>query len=315
MLPSHDTWNPAALPDQTGKRFVVTGGNAGLGYFAAEQLAAAGASVVLASRSPQKAQLALEAIRAAVPGARVSFVRLDLADLSTVPPAAEELRAEAIDGLVANAGILGARTRGETADGFELMFGTNHLGHAALIAELLPTLAATPDSRIVHLGSIAHRFERLDFADLQSEKYRSFRSYCRSKLAVMLFAFELDRRLREAGSGIRSLVAHPGYSVDELSPARAGVVPERPNPVIRTALGGFAQGKDAGAWPVARAMTDPAAAGGDYWGPGGWEQLRGAPALVTTKPHARDPETAARLWRATERLLDRAIDIPRSTAA
>ena len=300
--------------DLTGHRYVVTGGTGGLGYWASEQLAAAGATVVIAARSAEKGEAAMASLRSQVRNADVSFLRLDLADLSSVAEAAEELAAlPRIDALIANAGVLSTRGRTETADGFETMMGTNFLGHFALIGRVLPALRARGGGRVVHLGSISHEFFRLDLDDLQSTRtpFREFRTYGRSKLAVMTYAFELDRRLRLAGADVASIVAHPGFAVDELSPARR-ILPEpkEGNPVSRGAYHLIAQGKDAGAHPIVAAATDPAAAGGQYWGPDGWRQLRGAPAVVSAKPYARDPAIAGRLWAAASSLTGVSPDLP-----
>ena len=193
-------------------RVLVTGGNAGIGYFAAEQLASAGAEVVIGGRDPAKAEGAAASIRSQVAGARVRHIRLDLADLASLAPAVESL--DELDAVVCNAGVMvDAPPRRETADGHELMFGTNHLGHFALVARLMPRLA--PDARIVTTGSFAAKTASLDFADLQSEQdYHPKRAYERSKLAQMLFALELDRRLRAAGSRRLSVLAHPGGALD-----------------------------------------------------------------------------------------------------
>jgi NAD(P)-dependent dehydrogenase (short-subunit alcohol dehydrogenase family) len=295
-------WTPARLPSLTGKTFVVTGGNAGLGYYTSEFLARRGASVVIAARNEQKASAAITSIRTHAPKSSVHWVKLDLADLGSVEAAAAELSAGPIDGLILNAGVTGQARRGVTADGFELMFGTNLLGHFALAARLAPTLLATSGSRVVSLGSISHEFFDLDLDDLQSDDYSSFRAYGRSKLAAMLFAFELDRRLRKAGHSTRSLVAHPGFALDGLSAPRPGIGATRSNPFVRTALQTFAQGKDAGALPIVRAAADPVAQGGDYWGPDGWRQLRGAPSVVGARTRSRDIRTASTLWSVAETL-------------
>ncbi|WP_440711427.1 SDR family NAD(P)-dependent oxidoreductase [Herbiconiux sp. YIM B11900] len=305
------------LPDLSGTTVVVTGGTGGLGYWETEQLAAAGATVVIAARTPEKGEAALASLRRHVPeaGERASFVRLDLADLGSIAAGAAELAAlPRIDALVANAGILSTGGgRGTTVDRFETMIGTNLLGHAALIARLLPTLRAQDAARIVHLGSISHEFFRLDLEDLQSNRtpFRQFRSYGRSKLAVMTYAFELDRRLRAADSTVLSLVAHPGFSVDELSPPRDILpAPKAGNAVSRAAYRLIGQGKDAGAWPIVAAATDPAAAGGQYWGPDGWRQLKGAPAVVGAKTYARDAATGGALFARVEELTGVSHDLP-----
>lgn len=295
-----------------GRHVVVTGGTGGLGYWASEQLAARGASVVIAARSPEKGAAALASLERHVPGADARFVRLDLADLASVETAAAELAAlPPIDALIANAGVLSSDGRQLTADGFEAMIGTNLLGHAALIGRALPRMLdqgrapGRPAPRIVSLGSISHEFFRLDLDDLQSERgrFREFRTYGRSKLAVMTFAFELDRRLRAAGADVASLVAHPGFAVDELTPSRDILpTPKTAGALVRAGYRIGAQGKDAGALPLVAAAVDPRSAGGQYWGPSGWRQLKGRPAIVAAKPYARDRAIAERLWAATEEL-------------
>lgn len=306
-----------SLDAANGKHAVVTGGNAGLGYFAAEQLASAGASVTLASRNPDKAAAAIRSIQNRVPGADVRYQQLDLADLGSVRSAVSELSSAADDGggidiLIANAGLLGAKTREETVDGFEVMFGTNVLGHFALIGGLLPALERAESGRIVSLGSISHEFFRLDLSDLQSRNdYSSFRSYGRSKLAVMMLAFELDQRLRVSGRTTRSVVAHPGYAVDVLTPERLGVVPQNTSSSAERALyNTFAQGKHVGAEPITYAAVDEYLRGGEYVGPNGWKQLAGRPAVVSTKPWARDRVVAARLWDLAEELTETPVRFP-----
>lgn len=217
------SWDVHRLPDAGGRVFLVTGGNAGIGYFVAEQLSATGATVVLGSRSPARAEVATASIRARVPGARVRAVRLDLADLSSLAPAVQSLKVERLDAVVHNAGVaLDDPPRRETRDGHELMFGTNHLGHVALTQWLMPLLSAAPAARVVTTGSFAAKSERLDLDDLQSRKdYEPKRSYARSKLAQMYFGLELERRLRAAGSTVASVVVHPGGALDSLNPLTA----------------------------------------------------------------------------------------------
>ena len=281
------------------KRVVVTGATAGLGYFAAESLAAAGHRVVLAARDAERAVRAADALRERVPGADVETVELDLADLASVASGASSLAAGGeIDVLLANAGVVGSRRRQTTADGFELQFGTNHLGHFALVSHLLPALSAAPAARVVHLGSISHRWVRLDLDDpMMVSSYSSYVAYARSKLAVLSFGFELDRRLRAAGSTVSSVVAHPGFSWESLSDPRPPVVePHRPPAVLTSLAHTFSQGKEVGAEPLVHASVAPGVEGGEYWGPAGWFQLTGPPALVTPQRHARDASAAARLW-------------------
>jgi NAD(P)-dependent dehydrogenase (short-subunit alcohol dehydrogenase family) len=297
--------------DLAGTTAVVTGGNAGLGYFASEQLAARGARVVIACRNSEKGRAAVTSIERNVRGAEVLTVPLDLASLSSVEAAVRTLTGLGpIHALVANAGVTSSKAGDITSDGFEIMFGTNHLGHFALIAGLLPALAEGP-SRIVHLGSISHRFYRLDLDDpMGADGYQSFRAYARSKLAVMTFAFELDRRLREAGSDAQSVVAHPGFSIDQLAPDRPGITPRNGAPtVLRAIMRSMVQGKDAGARPTVHAATDPYLRGGEYVGPSGWQQLTGAPTVRKPKPWARDRAIAVRLWSLSEGLTGTRIDL------
>ncbi|MEV4151304.1 SDR family NAD(P)-dependent oxidoreductase [Amycolatopsis sp. NPDC049691] len=273
-------------------RVLVTGGNAGIGYFVAEQLASAGAEVVIGSRDPAKAEIAGTAIRSRVAGARVTHVRLDLADLAQVAT----VEPGPLDAVVCNAGVmLDHPPRRETEAGHELMFGTNHLGHFALVARLTPVLA--PDARIVTTGSFAAKSAKLDFADLQSERdYVPKRAYERSKLAQMLFALELDRRLRETGSKRLSVVAHPGGALDSLTPSR---------PPVHVRTGGqwlrgrparaLLQGKDAGARTAVRAVLGPDVTGGQLWGPRVFG-LRGRPRLEQRWANLTDDAAAGRLW-------------------
>ena len=301
------SWNPRALPDQTGKTFVVTGANAGLGYFTSEQLAGAGAHVVLACRNPGKADAAASAIRARVPGASVSVLQLDVADLQSVREASETVRAmPRLDGLVLNAGIVHPPTdRDVSLDGNELVFATNFLGHFALTAGCLPALRRTPGSRVVSLGSLISRLMDSSLDDLQLvTTYSGWKAYAQSKIAMQVFGFELDRRLRANGAGmVQSLVAHPGYSISGLTPRIASV-----NEVSRgkrvidglQALVG-AQSKRRGAWPTVRALTDPDAHGGDYFGPR--LLTRGAPTRQSATRTSRDRAVAARLWERAETLI------------
>ncbi len=284
---------------------VVTGATAGLGYWASEQLAAAGHRVVLAARDPERAAAALASIGSVVPGADVDHVPLDLADLDSVATAADALAErlpKGIDALVNNAGVVGSRQQRTTAQGHELQMGTNHLGHFALTARLLP-LVERRSGRVVHLGSIAHRWARLDRSDpLGAAHYSSYRQYARSKLAVMRFGFELAGRLADVGSSVTSVVAHPGFSLDVLAPDRPPVTSSRAEPAwTRPAQRLYAQGKDVGAEPIVHAAVAPGVRSGEYWGPSGWMQLRGPATRVTAEPTAYDRTGAAQLWAASER--------------
>jgi NAD(P)-dependent dehydrogenase (short-subunit alcohol dehydrogenase family) len=286
----------------TTRTVVVTGASAGLGYHAAEQLARAGHRVVLATRSPERAIAAERSIRRHVPGADLAQLHVDLADLDSVRAAADDLRALGpVDALLNNAGVVGSSTERSTAQGVELQVGTNHLGHFALTGLVLPLLERT-GGRVVHLGSIAHRWARLDRTDpLRVGHYSSYRQYARSKLAVMLFGFELAERLADAGSAVSSVVAHPGLALEAISPARPDVAPARDEPGwTRPGQRLFAQGKDAGALPLVHAAVGDDVRSGEYWGPDGPFQLRGPAAVVHAEPRAHDRTQAARLWVASE---------------
>ncbi|MDJ0323520.1 SDR family NAD(P)-dependent oxidoreductase [Cryobacterium sp. PH31-AA6] len=310
------TWNPRILPGQAGKTFVITGANTGLGYFTAEQLADAGAHVVLACRNPARAETAAGAIRGRVPGAAVSTVPLDVADLASVRRAAEILlELPAVHGLILNAGIVHPpRTRELSVDGDELVLATNYLGHFALTALLLPALQRTPGSRVVSLGSMISRIIDSTLDDLQLEKnYKKWTAYAQSKIALQVFGFELDRRLRAAGAdgpdGITSLVAHPGYSISGLTPGIRGVSePGRGARFVDNLQGMMAQGKDRGAWPIVRAAADPDAAGGQYYGPR--FLTRGAPTLQTPTRTSLDEAVAAALWSRSESLTKTPFSLP-----
>jgi len=295
-------WDPVHLPSQAGKTVVVTGGNAGIGYFTSEQLAAAGARVILAARSRERAEAAMGSIRSRVAGADVAFVAFDLTSLASIAAAAAELAGLGpIDALVNNAGLVVAPPRRQvTADGLELMVGGNALGHFALTAQLFPAL--TPDGRVVGLGSMSTRMVRLDPADLLSERrYRPFRAYAFSKHAVHGFAFELDRRLRDAGDSRRSLLAHPGFAVSGLAAKRPGVTDQarwrRLAEIVLFSVVG--QGKDEGAWSSVRAVTDPDAESGTFFGPPRM-QLTGIPAPLAPVTSSASPEFGARLWALAE---------------
>ncbi|WP_406222448.1 SDR family NAD(P)-dependent oxidoreductase [Streptomyces decoyicus] len=294
-------WDVHRLPRAEGKSFLVTGGNAGVGYFVAEQLAGTGATVVLGSRNAAKAEAAIASISARAPGAELRHLHLDLADLASLKTSVDALGLDRLDAVVHNAGVaLDHPPRRKTNDGHELMFATNHLGHFALTSWLAPLLMAAPGSRIVTTGSFAAKSERMDLDDLQStHDYRPKRTYGRSKLAQMLFGFELDRRLRAAGSTTLSVVVHPGGALDSLTPSRPPVHVRTTGERLRgLPLGALVQGKEAGAWPAVRAVLDPDVRGGQMWGPRVFG-LRGRPRPEPLWDHLTDATTAARLWAAS----------------
>jgi len=293
-------WDVHHLPRADGKTFLVTGGNAGIGYFVAEQLAGTGATVLLGSRDTAKAETAIASIRSLVPDAKLGHLRLDLSDLSSLKSSVDTLGIERLDAVVCNAGVLlENQPRRETADGLELTFATNHLGHFVLVHRLMPLLEAAEAGRVVTTGSFVGKSAELDLDDLQSKRdYQPKRTYARSKLAQMLFAFELDRRLREAGSTVLSVVDHPGGALDSLTPPR----PVHPEPTGRTFPAGLLlQGKEAGAWPAVRAVLDPSVRGGEMFGPRVFG-LRGEPRREPVRGKLADTALAARLWAASAEL-------------
>ncbi|MFE9535496.1 SDR family NAD(P)-dependent oxidoreductase [Streptomyces sp. NPDC006691] len=296
--PRNEPWDVHRLPHAGGRSVLVTGGNAGIGYFVAEQLAGAGAAVILGSRDPAKAEAAAGSIRSRVPGASVRHVRLDLADLSSLEHSVAALGVSHLDAVVHNAGVaLDDPPRLATKDGHELMFGTNHLGHLALTHHLLPLLAAAAAARIVTVGSFAAKTERIDLDDLQSRRdYRPKRTYGRSKLAQMHAGLELARRLAELDSPVRSVVVHPGGALDSLTPARPPVHTRTPGERLRGGPAALVlQGKDAGAWPAVRAVLDPRVASGELWGPRVFG-LRGRPHREAVWSNLTETTVASQLW-------------------
>jgi len=290
-------WTEADVPAQEGRVAVVTGANTGLGFHVARVLAARGATVVLACRNTAKAQAAVDQISVTAQ-APVSCVQLDLASLASVRAAAAGLREThpRIDLLINNAGLMMPPHR-RTEDGFELQFGVNHLGHFALTGLLLDHLLPVPGSRVVTVSSNGHRMGWIDFGNLQWENGHYVRalSYGRSKLANLLFAYELQRKLAAAGDGTASLAAHPGNARTELV---------RNMPAWQRAIAPFVpmQSGAAGAVPILRAATDPAARGGEYYGPGGFGEFSGPAKRVRSSGRSRDEDVARRLWAESERL-------------
>jgi NAD(P)-dependent dehydrogenase (short-subunit alcohol dehydrogenase family) len=294
-------WDVDDIPDQTGRVAVVTGANSGLGFVTARELARAGARVVLACRNLDKGHAAVDQIRAAVPEAQVQLEELDLASLASVRGFAERFKAthDGLDLLINNAGVMGTPRR-RTADGFELQFGTNHLGHFALTTALLETMEGREDARVVTLSSTVHKMGRINFDNLNGDRhYFRWNAYGQSKLANLLFALELDRRLRAAGSTVKSLAAHPGYAATNLQSAGPPLF-DRLVMVASNAL--IAQSDEMGALPILYAATQPGLEGGTYVGPDSFREQRGHPTLVQPNGRARDPETARRLWEVSERL-------------
>jgi NAD(P)-dependent dehydrogenase (short-subunit alcohol dehydrogenase family) len=293
-------WTTANIPDQTGRTAVITGANTGLGYETAAALAAKGAHVVLAVRNLEKGKAAADLIARATPGSNVAIQELDLTSLDSIRAAADQLRSdhESIDLLINNAGVM-FTPRSTTKDGFELQFGTNHLGHFALTNLLLDRVLAVPGSRIVTVSSQGHRFARgaIRFDDLQWERsYSRVGAYGQAKLANLMFTYELQRRLQ--GTNTIAVAAHPGGSNTELArntPTALRAVFDVVGPLLM-------QGADMGALPTLRAATDPGVLGGQYFGPDGFGEQRGHPKIVASNTASHDTAAQRRLWAVSEEL-------------
>ena len=295
------SWTAADIPDQSGRTAIVTGANSGLGLNTACELARAGAHVVLACRNLDKGEAARAGIAAQVPGAQLELEALDLSSLDSVRSFAQTFRDghEGLDLLINNAGVM-ATPRRHTADGFELQLGTNHLGHFTLTAQLLDMIEGRTDGRVVTLSSNAHKMGRIAFDNLGGERhYFRWRAYAQSKLANLLFALELDRRLRAAGSSVKSLAAHPGYASTNLQHAGP---PGIDSAIMRVSNVVIAQSEEMGALPTLYAATEPGLESGTYVGPDGFAEQRGHPEPVRPNRAARDEDVARRLWEVSEQL-------------
>jgi NAD(P)-dependent dehydrogenase (short-subunit alcohol dehydrogenase family) len=292
------------VPDQSGRTAVVTGANSGLGLVTAGVLASRGATVILACRDLAKAERAAGQIRAGAPGAAVHVERLDLASLASVHAAASEIRAAwpRLDLLINNAAVMRPPYQ-RSADGFELTFATNHLGHFALTGLLLDSLLATPGSRIVTVSSVGHRDGVMRFDDLQFERgYRADDAYAQSKLANLLFTYELAARLQAAGHAAIALAAHPGVARTELFRWDPRLARALLSPALRPLTFWLVHSAPAGAGPALRAATDPAAGTGEYYGPGGWHEYTGYPVRVESAGPSHDPTSRRQLWETSEQL-------------
>jgi len=302
---SHSRWTVADMPDQRGRTAVVTGANSGLGLASARALARAGARVVMACRSPERGAAALAEVHAVASGDEPLLVALDLADLDSIERAATEIgeRVDHVDVCLNNAGVMALPLR-RTAQGHEMQWGTNHLGHFAFTGRLLPHLLAADSPRVVTTSSVAHRFGGMRWDDLDwSHGYRKWPAYGQSKLSNLMFAFDLDRRSREAGTALMSLAAHPGYASTHLQTAG----PELAGRNLAAKVMGlgnavFAQSADMGALPQLFAATAPDAVGGCYYGPDGIAESRGHPRIVQPARSALDPASWDRLWQVSEEL-------------
>lgn len=310
-------WTAADIPDLTGTTAVVTGANSGLGLVTALELARHGAAVTMACRDADRGRRALDQVRAEAPDAEVRLAALDLADLRSVRAFAASWTQDHPEGLgllVNNAGVM-AVPRGVTVDGFERQLGTNHLGPFALTGLLLPSLLAVPGARVVTVSSNAHKMGRLRLDDLQStHRYRRWAVYAQSKLANLLFAFELARRADAHGAALLSLAAHPGYAATNLTTAGPASGSALAGRLMRMGDRVLGQPAEAGALPQLYAATSPDVASGDYLGPDGFMEQRGHPVPVSPTAAARDAADAAALWDASEELTGVRYDWPGTTA-
>ena len=298
-------WTANHIPDQTGKLAIVTGANSGIGLETARGLAGAGAQVILAVRDFKKGNEARRNLLETAPGATIMVEYLDLACLESVAEFAERMTDcySAIDLLVNNAGVMAPPTRHTTPDGFELQLQTNYLGHFALTGHLLPLLMRGRSRRVVNVSSLAHRPAAIDFSDLQGESYDPWRAYGQSKLAVLMFSLELNRRSRAYGWDILSNAAHPGLARTNLQvkgPSLDG--PRTKRGVWIAKVPWIWQSAAQGALPVLYAATNYSAVGGGYYGPGGFWEIKGAPAPARIARHAIDEQLRERLWALSEQL-------------
>jgi len=297
-------WTAADVPDQHGRTAIITGGTGGLGLETARVLASHGATVVLAGRDAAKLETASNRLSSALPDASVQTVQVDLASLESIRKAALELtgRFPNLDLLVNNAGLM-MPPYGLTKDGYELQFGTNHLGHFALTGLLLKQLLATPGSRVVTVSSNGHRAGQINFADLNSaRRYRRTTAYGQSKLANLMFTYELQRRLATAMAQTMALAAHPGNARTDLTRHLSAPINAAIGPRFASLTSRFVQDAPMGALPTLRAATDPAAVGGTYYGPDGFGQFTGYPVVVTSTTRSHNRQTQRRLWVESEQL-------------
>jgi NAD(P)-dependent dehydrogenase (short-subunit alcohol dehydrogenase family) len=297
-------WTAAQIPALNGKTALITGANSGIGYQAAVELARHGAHVVLACRNAAKGADALARLLAEVPGGSAEVVSLDVSSVADVKRFAAEFLAShsTLDLLINNAGVMALPTRELTPEGFERQFATNHLGHFALDGLLMPALLAAPAPRVVTVASIAHRTGKIEFDNLQGErKYGPREAYNRTKLANILFARELEKRARAAGSKLVSIPVHPGVSRTNI--IENGMAPTGLKALVIGAVANLVMQSDqAGALPTLYAATSPDAKGGEYIGPDGFLGVKGTPTVEKPKPQALDEAVAAKLWTVSERL-------------
>lgn len=300
-----ENWTASNIPQRSEGLAVITGSTEGVGYEDALALSSAGWNIIMMGRNSQKGAESIAKIHQINPKAKVSFEKIDLANLSSIKDFAFRMtsKGQAINLLINNAGVMTPPKRLETADGFELQFGTNHIGHFALTAQLLPLLRKAKDARVVTVSSVANREGKINFADLQSKSsYTPMVAYAQSKLANLMFAFELQRQSDINGWGILSLAAHPGVSRTNLLITGAGQWSVAG--MMRTFFPFLFQSPAQGALPTLFAATSPDAIGGSYYGPNKMSETRGFPSLSKIPAQAEDENVAAKLWEVSLQLAD-----------
>jgi NAD(P)-dependent dehydrogenase (short-subunit alcohol dehydrogenase family) len=305
-------WTAANIPAQTDRLALITGANSGIGFHAALELGRRGCSVILACRDMKKAAAARDRILAEAPGAVVEVLELNLASLDSVRAAAEIFLASGrrLDLLISNAGVMALPERRLTPDGFEMQFGTNHLGHYALTGRLLPAVLAADAGRVITVSSIAHKGGKIRFDDLRCDRdYKPWPAYRQSKLANLLFGFELERCLRKAAAKASSIVVHPGVSNTNLFTAGPGQGGGLLAKIVPVFIALTSQSDAQGALPTLYAAASSNAQGGHYYGPHGWREIRGYPVEVKAEAQAYDEALAARLWQVSEELTGVKFDL------
>ena len=297
-----ENWTVENIPDLSGKIIIITGANSGIGYESAREFARKGAEVIVASRNPEKAERAIVRIREDLPAAKLKFIELDLANLASIRKFTEEFKLDytRLDILLNNAGIM-LVPFGKTVDGFERTVGTNHLGHFALTGLLLDVLSATPGARVVNVASNAHYAGEMDFNNLLFENggYAPMKAYGRSKLANLLFTYELQRRFQSSGQDVVALAAHPGISATELA---NHLFFNLISWIIQPAMKLIFQSSSMGALPSLRAAADSEALGGQYYGPDGKGEKSGYPIVVDSNSASKNEDDARKLWKISEEL-------------
>ncbi len=298
-----ENWTVNKIPDLSGKIIVITGANSGIGFETAREIARKGAEVIVASRNPIKAERAIHTIMDEIPGAKLKYIELDLASLESIKAFARQFNStyDRLDILLNNAGIM-LVPYGKTADGFERTMGTNHLGHFALTGLLLDKLSKTPGARVVNVASNAHYAGEMDFNNLlfdNGQGYSPMKAYGRSKLANLLFTYELQRRFLSSSTDVIALAAHPGIAATELANHLFfNLISWLIQPIMKLIF----QSSAMGALPSLRAALDPEAKGGQYYGPNGKGEKSGYPVLVDSNSSSKNEKDAQKLWEISEEL-------------